>query len=377
MSVIVVACNKIDCDPIEELQQEKVLSFTELQTKYVDNLLTYEFSKKDRISIRSSVKSVLDLNAMTLNEKLELVMQLNEIKNAPTLRAATDEIESPEDEAFYLAQCESLLAELNAHPLVIAELQKEGVVSEPDDMIYYIGTQAYNKFDILRQAEIKTEESQELGKIQLRAARLNPSICWPTAPKTIDYRFENNVSTNTKTGIAVAMKEWETAANKRIKFNEIPNSTWNQLMWTIICSWHICIKESNSAENGSSFGFGYCFWSTITLPQPKPGISYSTTYLHELGHILGLIHEHQRSDRDNFVVVNLNNVKTTVLLDYIKLPSVVYGEFDFNSIMMYGSLAGSIDGIKPCMTKKNDGSTWERKYVLSDLDKAKIKEIYK
>ncbi|MBR3565770.1 MAG: hypothetical protein IKN91_05540 [Paludibacteraceae bacterium] len=30
------------------------------------------------------------------------------------------------------------------------------------------------------------------------------------------------------------------------------------------------------------------------------------TYLHKLGHVLGLDHEHSRPDRDSYVIVNYN-----------------------------------------------------------------------
>ena len=373
---IVIACNNTDGDTLEELQQGKVLSFTEMQTKYIDNLLTYEFSKTGKISLRSATETELDLNSMSSDEKRELVMQLSEIKNAPTLRSETGEIESPEDEAFYFAQYEALLAELNAHPLVIAELQKEGVESEPSNMMYYLEGQTYSKFDVLQQAENPTQ-LEDPNTIQLRSVRTTLLSRWPKVSNTIDYRFGKDASTNTKTNIRAAMNQWQAAANNRIKYKEINNSAWNQLVWSIGCSWHIWIHDSKCLDAGGMSTAGYVPWSTITI---NPNSASSNTYLHELGHSLGLIHEHQRPDRDNYIIVDYNNIKSNSI-QFNKILSTscqTYGTFDFESIMMYRSYIGNWakDPNKPIMKKKSDNSTFGDNYVLSAGDKANIKLIY-
>lgn len=71
------------------------------------------------------------------------------------------------------------------------------------------------------------------------------------------------------------------------------------------------------------------------------------TLLHEMGHCLGLIHEHQRPDRDTFVVVQWANVAPGAEGNFILLPSaVVQGAYDFESVMHYArdALAAS-DGL--------------------------------
>jgi hypothetical protein len=35
----------------------------------------------------------------------------------------------------------------------------------------------------------------------------------------------------------------------------------------------------------------------------------SKTAIHELGHVLGMAHEHNRPDRDEYLVIDLNNVE--------------------------------------------------------------------
>ncbi|KAK1996789.1 zincin [Colletotrichum falcatum] len=58
---------------------------------------------------------------------------------------------------------------------------------------------------------------------------------------------------------------------------------------------------------------------------------------HELGHLIGLIHEQQRPDRDQFVRVFTDNIKTDWLDQYaIQATADTSVPFDYNSVMMYG-----------------------------------------
>uniref|UniRef100_A0AC34REU5 Metalloendopeptidase n=1 Tax=Panagrolaimus sp. JU765 TaxID=591449 RepID=A0AC34REU5_9BILA len=72
------------------------------------------------------------------------------------------------------------------------------------------------------------------------------------------------------------------------------------------------------------------------------------TVIHELMHVIGFIHEHQRDDRDGYVRIVWENIINGANSDFDKLSSVGlsnYGEsYDYFSIMHYENTEGSKNG---------------------------------
>lgn len=67
--------------------------------------------------------------------------------------------------------------------------------------------------------------------------------------------------------------------------------------------------------------------------------------VHDLGHTLGLMHEHQRPDCDLYLEMHLENVRPEFLYAYERLASSRNtGEYDFDSIMHYPTGAYSSNG---------------------------------
>ncbi|WP_375445890.1 M12 family metallopeptidase [uncultured Fibrella sp.] len=103
--------------------------------------------------------------------------------------------------------------------------------------------------------------------------------------------------------------------------------------------------------------------------------------IHEIGHTVGLYHEHSRADRDNSVTVLTQNIQPGFESDfqtYVQQNKDGFdqpGGFDFGSIMLYHSWSFSVNG-QPTLVKK-DGSTFDaQRTALSPLDLATVQTMY-
>ncbi|HEX8704467.1 MAG TPA: M12 family metallopeptidase [Myxococcaceae bacterium] len=100
---------------------------------------------------------------------------------------------------------------------------------------------------------------------------------------------------------------------------------------------------------------------------------------HELGHAIGLHHEHQRADRDNHVRVYLD--RTTMDSEFIVFGSstaTMAGGYDFNSIMHYGPTqfsSGTAHTIEPNRTTYPDSLIWGTQTTNCSEPRARVKPM--
>lgn len=139
-----------------------------------------------------------------------------------------------------------------------------------------------------------------------------------------------NANVQDRTNIDAAIAHWEMYTS--ISFVEITQKTGDYVEF-------VQTADSNNSYVGKIGGR-----QEIQLAYPiKKGV-----VIHEIGHTVGLYHEHARSDRDDYVTIIPDNIIPEKLHNFQKYtaigdPGLDIGYFDFNSIMMYPSWAFSIE----------------------------------
>lgn len=105
------------------------------------------------------------------------------------------------------------------------------------------------------------------------------------------------------------------------------------------------------------------------------------TIVHEIGHAAGVWHEHSRCDRDTFVTVHYENITEEKKGNFNRYCQGAddIGEYDYNSIMHYGTKNWSKNG-KPTMTVNtppgNSSTVIGQRTALSSGDIATINHLY-
>jgi hypothetical protein len=203
------------------------------------------------------------------------------------------------------------------------------------------------------------------GAPQSRTAFSGTFTAWPGG--NVYYAFDPSVSAWEQAVFLSAAAEWATFANLHfIARTSEPN--------------YIQVVYNPSLSGGNSY---VGMVGGPQLLQIGPGAWNHATVCHELGHALGLVHEHQRSDRDSFVTINTNNILPGNLADFVKLSdSRNQTPYDFLSVMHYSRNAFSVNPasntIVPLAGYMQYLNIMGQQFdpVLSGSDRAGVAQIY-
>ncbi|MFA8344184.1 MAG: M12 family metallopeptidase, partial [Rhodothermaceae bacterium] len=188
---------------------------------------------------------------------------------------------------------------------------------------------------------------------------------WPA--NVVYYKIEDSELTSV---VMEAISEYESKTNLKFipKRDEVDK--------------YIKFVQGSTAGAGStgSIGMALSGYNHITI-----SIIKTKHVLHEIGHALGLYHEHQRYDRDNYLI--FDEAKKNELISVmgsswwknnmgIKHGESISGSLDYKSIMIYPSsfMVNKIS-YKKVFTKL-DGRSVSSTFHLSAQDVATINKMY-
>lgn len=195
---------------------------------------------------------------------------------------------------------------------------------------------------------------------------------------TVNYRFDaTQVGSGTITASKMrqfrdSVNEWAAFANLQfIEFTGTPPANY------------ITVGEDPNSSGGYSSSVGMGGGEQQILIGPMAW--NRGTICHEMGHVLGLVHEHQRDDRDSYISVFPENYLPGADGNFTLIPggTTMYGPYDFYSVMHYERNLLSVDPAhKDTIEPKVDyisylniiGRVTDR--TLSKLDRAGIATMY-
>ncbi|MBN1617309.1 MAG: hypothetical protein JW875_08340 [Spirochaetales bacterium] len=162
---------------------------------------------------------------------------------------------------------------------------------------------------------------------------------WPN--KTVQYFLDDSLNASEKSWMNAAIARMQNATG--IRFAEVPNNGWNQFWHSLSLSSYLKIFKDPTTSYAGYATIGKVGKSILAM---NNNVINENTFNHEMGHVLGLLHEHQRYDRTNHVIVNQSSSNHNIISNnnryyflwwsWTKSNSrTLNTPFDYDSIMIY------------------------------------------
>ena len=182
---------------------------------------------------------------------------------------------------------------------------------------------------------------------------------WPSG--RVDYFFDSSLSSTEQTWMTQAMGRMANGTGMTFSIGE--NSWWRRLWWGWCLSNYAKIyTESLSVEGQASIGKIGCSF----LKMDDDSVTDELWFNHEMGHLFGMIHEHERCDRRHYIRFPAGSNFESYLCryrtrfyflwwswyEYVDNASTEGTPYDYHSIMHYPSKGHNIVAI-------STGGVWD------------------
>lgn len=194
------------------------------------------------------------------------------------------------------------------------------ILGRTQDLKMY-GLQIPNGKEQVNGANFSPRQGENFGSIRYP----NSGYKWPGG--IVPYTLAPNLGNQARQAIQYAINEWNTKTNLQF----VQRTNQQDYVWI---------------QNGSGCNSFVGRQGGRQIVNMAEACGY-TAAVHELGHAVGFFHEQSRSDRDNFVTINYNNIQPSMAYNFAITPSSEgrdEGRYDYYSIMHYPSTAFSING---------------------------------
>eukprot|EP00095_Tigriopus_kingsejongensis_P011115 snap_masked-scaffold4536_size5787-processed-gene-0.1 protein:Tk11115 transcript:snap_masked-scaffold4536_size5787-processed-gene-0.1-mRNA-1 annotation:"high choriolytic enzyme 2-like" len=178
---------------------------------------------------------------------------------------------------------------------------------------------------------------------------------WPDG--ILYYTFDSSLTTSAKTKILAAIDHWNTRTPVRIEARS------NQTDYVNF------VNNSGCASYIGRQGGSQPIYASANCSVGN--------FIHEIGHALGLYHEHTRPDRDSYVTVHWENITANRNhnFDIVDSNITMSTPYDYDSIMHYGKTFFSNNG-ENTITPKDPNANIGQRDALSDDDLNGISVLY-
>ncbi|MCP4131077.1 MAG: hypothetical protein GY754_08865 [bacterium] len=183
----------------------------------------------------------------------------------------------------------------------------------------------------------------------------------------IDSAFDEEDDNDAITLRAIdrGMSEWSEAAN--IEFLNCDDEAVN-------CDETFVYNIYKSDRNASTIGYGRDAKLYIKSPTTR------RSAVHEIGHCLGFSHEHQRTDRDEYISIIRENLIPEAYSQYMLVDNTLIDEenydYDYRSVMHYSLTAGTKEWGMKAYTINDPDFQEQWPTYLTGTDKQKARDLY-